>query len=358
MLALAAGLWLAAGASACVTPVFRYALERWEPSTYQALVFHRGPLNTNDQAVLGAVRQMAEEQKVLNLAIVTADLGGPLDPALQEIWKKQSNAPLPRLVLRYPDTQPENPDAWAGPLNKDAVRQLVDSPLRREVAKRIAAGQAAVWILLECGDKKQDDQAAELLGSTLKAAEQTIELPPDPALDQTNATELKVSFSLLRSPRNDPQEAVFTHMLLAVDEDMAQMKSPLAVPVFGRGRALCALPGPQITSPIIKEALAFLIGSCSCEVKELNPGLDLLMIANWEEALEGKRLSDHPLPALIGLGGLTEKPKAPPAKAAPVVLAAAPATEHHPLYRNIILASVGLLVLVGAATLLVSKGRK
>jgi hypothetical protein len=106
----------------------------------------------------------------------------------------------------------------------------------------------------------------------------------------------------------------------------------------------------------LKEALAFLVGSCSCEVKELNPGLDLLMAANWNEAVEGNRLSDPPLPALIGLGGLVEKPKAKSTNAAPVLAQTqslpAPAGK---LYHNLIYVGLGLLVAVGLMTLLVTR---
>ena len=31
-------------ADACAIPVFRYALERWEPYPYEAIIFHKEPL--------------------------------------------------------------------------------------------------------------------------------------------------------------------------------------------------------------------------------------------------------------------------------------------------------------------------
>jgi len=41
---------LASGAVlACSVPVFRYALERWEPSPYVLMVFHRGPMAPADK---------------------------------------------------------------------------------------------------------------------------------------------------------------------------------------------------------------------------------------------------------------------------------------------------------------------
>ena len=43
---LVTGLLILAPAvgQACSIPVFRYALERWQPSPYDVLIFHRGPL--------------------------------------------------------------------------------------------------------------------------------------------------------------------------------------------------------------------------------------------------------------------------------------------------------------------------
>ena len=49
------------------------------------------------------------------------------------------------------------------------------------------------------------------------------------------------------------------------------------IPVFGQGRALYALVGDGIKHETIDRAATFLIGKCSCEVREQNPGFDLLL---------------------------------------------------------------------------------
>jgi hypothetical protein len=58
----------------------------------------------------------------------------------------------------------------------------------------------------------------------------------------------------------------------------------MVFPLFGRGRAMPALVGAGITPENIKDAAAFLAGPCSCEVKRDNPGVDLLLTADWERA--------------------------------------------------------------------------
>ncbi len=60
------------------------------------------------------------------------------------------------------------------------------------------------------------------------------------------------------------------------------MKGPIAFPVFGRGRALCSLHGRDLEKPSeLQRSLEFLCNACSCQAKELNPGLDLLISTDW-----------------------------------------------------------------------------
>ena len=51
-LLLAAFLAWSGTAFACNVPVFRYALERWQPDPYRATLFHRGPLSEAQHALL------------------------------------------------------------------------------------------------------------------------------------------------------------------------------------------------------------------------------------------------------------------------------------------------------------------
>ena len=39
-------------------------------------------------------------------------------------------------------------------------------------------------------------------------------------------------------------------------------------------------------------ACKFIAGPCSCQVKNLNPGFDLLLSYNWDEAVDGSMISD------------------------------------------------------------------
>ena len=72
-------------------------------------------------------------------------------------------------------------------------------------------------------------------------------------------------------------------------------------PVFGRGRLLGCLFGEYISAKNIRETVAFITGGCSCEIKALNPGVDLLMAARWDRAATGSYPAETPMPPLTGV---------------------------------------------------------
>ncbi|HXG11653.1 MAG TPA: hypothetical protein VNK04_17995 [Gemmataceae bacterium] len=300
---------VAAPALACNVPVFRYALERWPADPYEVFVFHRGPLDPEAKAAVALLQKHAGgagSPANLNLHLLDLDKN-EADEALLKWLQTQGNPELPWMVVRYPLATGINVTVWSGRLSPAAATALLDSPVRREITKRIASGETAVWLLLECGDQKKDDAAARLLQTHLAKLQTTLQLPEltDPVADRIAPTgpPLRIRFSLIRLPRSSPDEHMLIHMLLHSEEDLTDFTDePMAFPVFGRGRALWALVGKGITEENIDEAGAFLVGPCSCEVKRQNPGTDLLMTADWDSLIEGGRVvKDRPLPPLHGL---------------------------------------------------------
>ena len=55
-----------------------------------------------------------------------------------------------------------------------------------------------------------------------------------------------------------------------------------------RGRVVVPLIGKGITTDNLGEIATFLTGPCSCQVKALNPGVDLLMNCDWQSAVLGE----------------------------------------------------------------------
>jgi len=302
-------LWLGpVAALACNVPVFRYALERWPAEPYEFVLFHRGTLSEADQAVVDALKATSQEGKGLaNLTFFTVDLAAKPDAAREQLWSRQTNAALPWLLVRAPRSEDTAPPMWAGRLDREVVHSLIDSPARREIARRLLRGDSAVWLLVESGNQTADEAVRSMLETDLKKSEKTIQLP-EPAPDDPqmrSSLPLRVAFSVLRISRREPAEAMFLALLAREAPQVATKASPVVLPILGRGRALAALFGPQLRPEIIADVCSFVAGPCSCEVKELNPGFDLLMAADWEALADGRVVREPELPPLIGMASFS-----------------------------------------------------
>jgi hypothetical protein len=341
-------------ARACSVPVFRYALERWPASPYELVLFHEGPLSAPQQALVKRLsEQDAATNTPVNLGLRAVEVGAGKVPAeLASLWERYKTQPLPLLVLLYPQGAAAQGVVWSGAYSEQAVERILDSPVRRRLAQRLLKGESGVWVFLESGDKSRDEAALGYLKKRLDDLQKSLQLPevdPDdlPAR-RLAASDLKLAFSLLRLSRRDPAEQVFVRMLLGSEEDLGS--EPIVFPVFGRGRALFALVGKGITDETTEEACSFLIGPCSCVVKEMNPGLDLLLCADWDSAL-----ADEPpreLPELSGLDGLQTNAAAPaPGVSNPPPRASVVATVPASAPIRTVSMGAGLLALGGAGAL-------
>lgn len=310
---------------ACSVPVFRYALERWPPDPYQAIVFHRGPLTEAQQA---AVQTLSPEglagQSHANLFVRKVDLDREENRTWLAVWQEAKTDTLPWVSVHFPATTRIPVAVWSGPLDVKGLPGVFESPVRRELAQRLAKGESAVWVLLESGDPARDDAAAKLIQTRLDFLMGELKLPQlDPqdiasGMVSGGAAQLRVAFSLIRLSRQNPAEQTLVKMLLGTEEDLKDFKDPMAFPVFGRGRALYALVGKGINNDTIDDACAFLIGSCSCQVKEQNPGVDLLLAMDWDNSIQSQINVERELPPLTGLVGFTgDKMAANPASNAP-----------------------------------------
>lgn len=369
----------AAPAGGCDVPVFRWALENWEPDRFEIVIFHRGPLGQGDRGVVSFLEAAsADRPGGANLIVRLADLSGKLEAPIEKIWRAQGGPDPPWMVLLAPAGFEPDADrrVWAGPLTAPAAEAIVDSPVRREIVRRILGGDSAVWVLLDGGDRAADEAAARLLRAELKKAEASVQLPepypddfaevaPDEgepaeaAPDDGQPAELpeaKAAFSLVRLRRADPAEAAFAAMLLACEPGLkaGTPAGPMAFPVYGRGRVVCALLGKGINAENVLEVCEFVVGPCSCIVKADNPGADVLFRADWEAAVGVDAPGGTQQPVLMGL------PAGPgqddPPRAAPLVAAAPPGPEGPGnLVRNVLIAMGFVVAAAWVAALVVSR---
>ncbi|MFC1717423.1 hypothetical protein ACFL6S_27430, partial [Candidatus Poribacteria bacterium] len=114
---------------------------------------------------------------------------------------------------------------------------------------------------------------------------------PEEGTEEFDEADLRVAFSMIHLSRSDPNEKLFIQMLLNSEWDLKMLPKPIAFPIFGRGRALYALVGDGIRENNIEMACSFLVGWCSCEIKEQNPGVDILMSVNWDGMIDDRLYS-------------------------------------------------------------------
>lgn len=287
LISIASLILLPPPAQACSVPVFKYALAYWQADLYEVIVFHRGPLSLEGQAAVNRIQKASWNADLrANVAVKTVDLTGSPGIVMQKLWEVQPDSELPCMVVRYPKFSGISDDVWAGRFTAANVESLLNSPVRKEIVRRILDGEAAVWVLLESGAQEQDEAAASLLEAQLKRMTENLKIKlPEGSQEQLHRIDPRVSFSMMRLSRDDPNERIFAQMLLRSEWDLKVTLSPMAFPIFGRGRALYALVGEGIRESNIEIACSFLAGWCSCVIKEQNPGVDLLMSVNWDDVI-------------------------------------------------------------------------
>ncbi|MBI3830060.1 MAG: hypothetical protein HY291_11115 [Planctomycetes bacterium] len=378
---VATSLWFGCGpAQACNVPVYRYALERWDPDVYTAYVFHKGALTGAAAACAENLEARTRDDKApLNLVVQRVDLAGKPDEEALKAWQDAGSPETPWLLVRFPARANFEKPAWSAPLNQPNVEALVDSPARRETARRILKGDTAVWLFLESGTKAKDDELFKMLQGQCEQLTKDLKLPPPdenaPDEGPKPNPNLKVGFSCLRIAPNDPRETFLIAVLRALEaaspagakeagkaEPKAGAQAPLAAPVFGQGRLLFLLTGENVKKDGIEDAGTFLTGACSCVVKEQNPGVDLLVSADWHNLLDNPVVVDKQLPPLSGFAPApaeelktiqAEAPAAAPVNAPPPPAPAA----GNLMLSMVIFGGVGVVV-IALATVILMLARK
>jgi hypothetical protein len=266
-------------------PVFRCALENWPARDYQAVIFHRGALGMEEQDLVTALKESPQRWGA-NIATSTADVLEDMDEATLALWKTQTNAEPPWMVVLAPAAEDYSPVLWAGRFGADTVKAVLDSPARKKAIEALVRGDSAVWILLECGDAMRDEAAVDTLAGTLKRLETDLRLSASitSAPPAKFKLPLHVAFSLVRVTRNDPAEEFLVNLLS--HGELFHPGKPAAFPVFGRGRALSAIGGRHLDDEFILDACSFITGACSNGVKELKPGKDILLCVRWDSIFE------------------------------------------------------------------------
>jgi len=275
--ALAAAALATASLLACPVPVYQYALEHWETDPYVLVARTGAQLNDAERSALDLLREAAAGAPATNLEL-----------RVEEAAQGEADGSA-TLELRYPEASGIRKPVWSGELTLENAAALIDSPTRKAIVEALMERTSAVWVFLESGDARADREAEGELRRQLDRAAKEIVVPESAEWGgETVKIDNQVNFAVLRVRRDDPAERLFVEMLLNSEPDLKSDfdDQPMAFPVYGRGLLLYALVGKGINQATIRAATDFLTGPCSCQIKAANPGLDLLLAADWAAGIE------------------------------------------------------------------------
>ena len=298
-------------AVACNIPVFRYALERWRPDQCQIIVFHDADFSTQQEQQLQTLEKgTMGSGGSANAEIIRSRVGSEKDRNRRELWESLGTKPgiaLPHMVIRTSLGTGELVTHWSGSLQDALNAKLFDSPARRELARRLLAGDSVVWLMLNSEDSVKNKATRQLLSGELERLGKSLKLPDGiglPGSELYAEVPLFLKFTILEIDPKDPAEQLLVKLMSGFDD--AAKREPLVAPVFGRGRALEVISAKQLNAGLIEDLTMFLCGACSCQVKERNPGFDLLLATNWNVELYGEE-GEAP-PAVTSLERTPTKP--------------------------------------------------
>ena len=295
--------------AACNIPVFRFALERWKSDACELVVFFEQPLSPADEKLISEMEQASILRGgPANLNVLRVDVSQTTDQELRDLWittKQKTESILPAAVARSLKGKSQTINHWHGSLQELRTTNILRSPVRSELLRRLQEGDSIVWLMFRSSDEQRNAAVRDLLATQCKELPRRIQLPEGiglPGSELYSEVPLLLQFSVLEIAPDDPAEQYLIRQISGLKFDAFRNGDPLIVPVFGRGRVLEVIPADQLNADLIHELTEFLCGACSCQVKEQNPGFDLLLTTDWNLALFGEGAEGPPEDAATGSG--------------------------------------------------------
>ena len=295
--------------AACNIPVFRFALERWKSDACELVVFFEQPLSPADEKLISEMEQASILRGgPANLNVLRVDVSQTTDQELRDLWiatKQKTESILPAAVARSLKGKGQTINHWHGSLQELRTTNILRSPVRIELLRRLQEGDSIVWLMFRSSDEQRNAAVRDLLATQCKELPRRIQLPEGiglPGSELYSEVPLLLQFSVLEIAPDDPAEQYLIRQISGLKFDAFRNGDPLIVPVFGRGRVLEVIPADQLNADLIHELTEFLCGACSCQVKEQNPGFDLLLTTDWNLALFGEGAEGPPEDAATGSG--------------------------------------------------------
>jgi len=305
-LAVLAILWQAATAQACSTPVYRYAMYNWPASPYRAFYFYRGEPAEEFQAINQSINELGEAMPApANIFVDSINLDetemDKLPQPIIEALESYEDGEPPHLVFT-----PRGVNVFSGRLDEATLKAMTESPARTRIGELLDEGNATVMLFVPGKDPKETTRVEKEIQELLRRGaageipvEEFFAMPPMPAgpdgegADEDAAVAGALKLATLKVERSDPAEKWLIRLLMTIEPDLNDLaEEPMVFAVYGRGRALEPYVGEGITADNLTEVVMFLGSACSCTVKGMNPGADLLLKWDWDATAERMAQND------------------------------------------------------------------
>ncbi len=274
---------------ACNTPVFQYALLRWNPEPYRIFVFYKSNFSPDQLQAIKLLEPLEQRSLIIYKQIDINSLSNADNP-IKYLWRtikgEFPHLQLPIIVVRFPVSE-RNDNIYVDSLSISAIKQIISSPVRIEIADKLANG-AIVWLISLTHDKTHNAKIKKILSDELNAYSQRY--------SQANLS--KLEFAIIELKRDDKNENFIFKLLAKIYPALTNTNEIIAFPIFGRGRILFPIPEKKLTHKAIFAACDFMTGPCACEIKDQNPGIDLLLNVDWDNlASSSDEFIDQMLPS-------------------------------------------------------------
>ena len=234
------------GILACDTPVYRYAMYRWEPAPYEIYYFHDAEIAPEVAELHQAIEDASRDEKQpANVILIPAHVKDDpelkrIPPDVRKLWSEQEDPQVPVYLF----VSPHGTLLRQGDLDLPLLKKLLDSPVRQKVATQLEKGCAGVMVMLTGSDAEANRNAKQVVQKLQKdIAEGEIELylPPPmfgpPGEEAPEAPTIEIGFCELQ--RDSKEEQWLVESLLSIESDLKDEEfasQPMIFCVFGRGQ--------------------------------------------------------------------------------------------------------------------------
>ena len=277
---------------ACVVPLYRYSLDKWEPDVFPALVVYRTSLMADEEALLAALP--GDRMRVMLVDLETeADSYSQAAPYLNAIQSLDLENGCPKLVLFAPGGSEKKRMLFAETLTPRLINRLMQSPLRESMERELREGATNFALFIPSPDDRANESARGYLEGRLAQYESN-QLLPNSLIAGLSSEEqvaarmrLKMDFTLIDLDLQDPAELVSAAQVeVASGGDIPASILPAVVLTYGPARFLDFISlNTADRDARLDAAVAFLAQESRCCAKADSPGFDMFTTIGFDEII-------------------------------------------------------------------------